>query len=317
MKTTGGVMRRTIGALTLVFAPTMVSADSILHQYNVFTSGNLTENSHVNLNTWVGGDLTGSGAVFSMVGSPNAVGLTVAGSVSGSNIQVNSGKNAVITNNADAGNLHMNGGAVLAPTPGLVAQSAAMTSELAASSSAFAALLANQAAPLLIGGQMMFTVSAATAVNGVAVFSIDGSMLGDSTYQNGFGLAGDYASIGGIIINVTGTSVESKYNFNGNWGNDASVRTKTLWNFQDATSLKLAGNFYGAILAIHADVTQGSTSIDSSVFAKSLTSNGEIHGPLYNGFVPNAVPEPTSVVMGATALVFAAGFARRRASNRV
>ncbi|WP_165063812.1 choice-of-anchor A family protein [Paludisphaera rhizosphaerae] len=303
--------------MAVMFSPALASADSVLQQYSVFTSGDLTANSHVNYNTWVGGNLTGSAnSVFAMNAFTGTYGLTVAGTVSGTNIQVNNGKSVAITSAPPAGTFLLNGGGgQVVPTAGLAAQTTAMTTELVNNSAAFAALATNQAA-LSAGG--VFTVNAATAVNGVAVFSIDGSVLSNSQYQNGFQIAGDYASVGSIIINVTGgTSVSSNYNFIGAWSN--VDRSKVLWNFENATSLTLNNNFYGTILAMKADVTQGSVSIDSNVFAKSLNFNGEIHGPLYTGFVPTsgAVPEPSSMVMSATALAAALGFARRRVRSRV
>lgn len=299
--------------MALTFSPALASAASVLQQYSVFTSGDMTANSHVNYNTWVGGNLTGSAnSVFAMNAFTGTDGLTVAGTVNGSGIHVNNGKNVAITSMPPAGTFNMNGGQVVA-TAGLAVQTAAMTTELVNNSAAFAALATNQAA--MSGG--VFTVNASNAVNGVAVFSIAASDLSNPAYQNGFQIAGNYASVGSIIINVTGGgAVSSNYNFIGDWSK--VDRSKVLWNFGSATSLALNNNFYGTILAMNADVTQGSVSIDSNVFAKSLNFNGEIHGPLYTGFVPSggAVPEPSSMVMAATALTAVVGLARRRVRSR-
>jgi choice-of-anchor A domain-containing protein len=318
------MVRRTFGrivsALFVMSVPGIASASSVLYNYNVVTLGNFTENSHVNFNTFVGGDLYGgSNSVFSMTsGSSNPVGLTIAGVNRAYDIKVNNGKNVVLTDAAsNQGSIIRNGGGQIQYDSTLAQQKAAISSELASTSAAFKALASNQSAPVVTqNGQFTFTANKSTAVNGVAVFTLDGSKLSSQSIQNGISIAGDYLSsdIKGIIINVTGTSItHSQGNFNGAWNNDA-VRTKTLWNFADATSLDLQKNFNGTILAYNANVTQGSTSIDSPVFAKTLVSNGEIHGPLYTGYVPNVatVPEPASVVMAFMGMAFVAGAARRR-----
>jgi choice-of-anchor A domain-containing protein len=310
------ILAQIAGASLILAAPSLTSAESVLYKYSVFTSGNFTQNSHVDYNTFIGGNLLGSGGVFAMnSNTPPGAGLTIAGTAVGSsNQQVNNSRNLVVSSAAAAGTVHLNGGAVVIDTT-LTSQAALLTQELKNDSIAFKALATNQATPALSpGGQFTFTVKASTAVNGVAVFKLDGSQLSNNANQNGISLAGDYASVSSIIINVTGASITSRFNFSG--GGWAPSDAKILWNFAEATSLSLANNFYGSILAINAEVLHSSTSTDGAIFAKSLNSSGEIHLPRYAGFDPTSgvVPEPASVVMAGMGAAFALVAARGRAS---
>ncbi|WZO98411.1 choice-of-anchor A family protein [Isosphaeraceae bacterium EP7] len=310
------IFGRIAGAMLTLAAPGLASADSVLYKYNVVTTGDFTQNSHVDYNTFIGGNLKGSGGVFSMSNNfPVGPGLTIAGTAVGSsNQQVNSNRNLVVSSAGAAGTVHLNGGSLVIDST-LATQAAQISQELQNDSIAFKALATNQAGPVVANnGQFTFTVNAATAVNGVAVFNINGALLSSNSVQNGLSLAGDFASVSSIIINVTGTSITTNGNFNGAW-NGAPISAKTLWNFADATTLTLNNNFQGAILAVNAAVTHSSVSTDGSLFAKSLVSNGEIHKSLYSGYVPSpsVVPEPASLVMAGIGAAFAMVTARRRA----
>src|SRR5689334_18490627 len=114
------MLRRTLGpiasALMVFGLPALASADSVLYNYNVVTLGDFNEKSHVNYNTFVGGNLYGNAnAVFSMTsGSTNPVGLTVAGTNYANNIKVNNGKNVVMTSAAsNQGSIQLNGGGTI------------------------------------------------------------------------------------------------------------------------------------------------------------------------------------------------------------
>jgi choice-of-anchor A domain-containing protein len=74
-------------------ASTGLTAQQILEQFNLVTLGNVTSSSHVDGRSYIGGTLTGSGAVFAMhpqdIAPSTYAGLTVAGSASGLQVTSN------------------------------------------------------------------------------------------------------------------------------------------------------------------------------------------------------------------------------------
>lgn len=94
------------------------------------------------------------------------------------------------------------------------------------------------------------------------------------------------------------------------------MRDNIIWNFYEATTVNFGSrNMMGQVIAPYAHVTsQGN--IDGSIFARSLTTTGEVHLPGYNGLFQNgatsaesqlpgmagvAIPEPGSMTLAAFA----------------
>jgi hypothetical protein len=57
---------------------------------------------------------------------------------------------------------------------------------------------------------------------------------------------------------------------------------------------------------------------NGAVYVDSLSTHGEVHFPLYDGFVPASVPEPSSIAMLSASTILGLGYwiRRRRAGNR-
>lgn len=309
-------------------------AGFVFNQYNVVTTGDLTMQSHVDLNTFVGGNLVGNAnAIFAMnapAGSGNPVGLTVVGSITAPNvgdIKINNGKNLVMTSLADGSSrVSMNGGGQKIQDAGLPALKALIAQELTDASAGYKALAPNNTVGVSPGNQLDFRVNSLATVDGkkLAIFNISGALFNDISYQNGITLSGSLrAQADTIIVNVSGTSVlhDRTGNFTGPFDTPA-IQTRTIFNFWEATTLGIGQqrDFAGAILAPLAVVTKTNQSTDGAIFAREyrVLGGGETHGPLFTGYVPatQAVPEPSTLALAAIGLLGWGLAAARRSRGR-
>lgn len=145
----------------------------------------------------------------------------------------------------------------------------------------------------------------------VKVFSIDGSLLTNSNYQN---LKLNFTNVGSntVLVDVTGSTVDFKWKLG---SNDLS---RIVYSFDQATSLTVGSNdsFEGSILAPKASVTQ-LKNIEGSLIANNWTTVGapELHlnGFQFTGNAP--VPEPSAFALGGFA-VFGGFLAQRKRASR-
>ena len=356
------MLRRHLGPVlqtTLVLAALLVGAPSqatpltslqMLQQFNLVTLGNATINSHVDGRTYIGGNLSGNGAVFgmhpdTMPGSGYAA-LTVAGGVA-SGLQVTAGgatvlgslSNSAINNgptvvggNASNSNFNGSGGSyVYGSKSGVNTNSGSLTKAKAdaalatATSSNFASALTSTSQQLshlastgswwtVSGGRVTF--HAVAGADGIAVFdltAVDSVLLAMSEFEF------DLGSATAAILNSDIATASIKANFIG--GGAQTYGSKLLWNFYDASVLNLNSQFGGSVLATSATLTN-SNNIEGGVFVSQLVQNGEIHQQAYAGSLPSASPPSTGVVPepGSLPLVLSAGLAliavaRRRANT--
>ena len=141
--------------------------------------------------------------------------------------------------------------------------------------------------------------------NGLAVFSVNASDLFGNNKVQQIELFSNNAA--NIVINVAGKVISWNA---GNMVGDLTqnrLRGRLVWNFYEATDIDFKSkNMNGQVLAPNADIRTGGP-IDGSVFAKSLTTTGEVHLPGYNGTLGvSPVPEPSAaglVLLGATTLL--------------
>jgi choice-of-anchor A domain-containing protein len=85
-----------------------------------------------------------------------------------------------------------------------------------------------------------------------------------------------------------------------------SSNNYVLYNFTNTPTVNTDQLFTGSILAPNASLVQGSGDIQGNVIANSFTQDAEIHfgsdgNGNFQGFTPQAVPEPASLVALATA----------------
>ncbi|MDI9635612.1 choice-of-anchor A family protein [Kamptonema cortianum] len=120
-----------------------------------------------------------------------------------------------------------------------------------------------------------------TNPGGTNFFSIDGSLLAGGKTLNVVGGNGSET----LVFNVKGTTID--------WGTSYSgSKTKTLWNFANATTLNVTGaTLTGSVLARNADVFQ-SRNIEGTLISTNLfvTNGAELQSNTFNGTL--AVPEP-------------------------
>jgi choice-of-anchor A domain-containing protein len=265
-----------------------VAAAHVVTQWNLIVTGNLQNNSQdIEGRAFIGGHLTG--------GSPTVgVRLTPATAFLGKTTLAVAGNTAVGTLNLQAGNfrrggsltgtVNFNGGGNGAVDPTLPAQAAAIAADLASLSVFLRDLAPTSTAQFPVGqpGPVRY-IATPSGPDNVAVFSVSAAQVFNNSLIQQIELNAGSAS--SIIINVSGTSVH----FNtgtmvGAW-TSTFARSKVLWNFHEATTLTFDRNFNGAVLAPLAHLTN-TTSIDGSVFVGRMTQNGEVHLPLYSGYVP-------------------------------
>lgn len=313
-----------------------LNEQQILQQFNLVTLGNVTSYSHVDGRSYVGGSLTGYGAVFAMHPSEIApstyAGLTVAGSASGlqvtdygaaiggslSNSTVNKGTSYV---GGSASGSNFNGAAYVAgatsgvnfnggklssvPSTATAATSTNFSTTLKSLSSSLASLKSTGSTVAFNGGKATF--NAVADANGLAVFDLSASNLDAQVFAKGefeFNLG----SAKTVIINVDELSVTSNANFLG--GSAQKIANNVIWNFYNATDITLNSQFGGSILATSANLTNYNN-IEGAVLVNTLTQRGEIHANQFAGNV-SAVPEPESYALMLGGLALMAGIARRR-----
>ncbi|NDY92616.1 choice-of-anchor A family protein [Ideonella livida] len=304
-------------------APAPLGAQQVLREFNLVTLGQAQMASHVDGRSYIGGTLTGQGAVFAMhpqdmpASSTGYAGLTVAGNASGlhvtadgatvlghlSNANINNGP-VVVGGNASNSNFNGSGGSYVygsrsgvnansgnlslgsAQAATAVAQSTDFASVLHGLSDNLASLASTGSHWNVNGGKVTF--HAVADAQGLAVFdltAVDDSLLALSEFEF------DLGSATTVIFNTDVSAAQINANFLG--GSAQAIGSRTIWNFYNATSLNLGTQFGGAVLATEATLTH-SNNIEGGVFVQSLVQYGEIHLQAFSGTVPtvSAVPEP-------------------------
>jgi choice-of-anchor A domain-containing protein len=324
-----------------VFAESL-SAGQVLHQFNLVVIDNATSSSEVDGRSFIGGNLSGGiyDAHPDATPASNYAGLTVQGNatrvmvngngaVVGGNLNnstINSGSSAVFGN---ASNDNFNGPAYVKGTTGgsnfnggTNASLSTGTAAKASSSTNFGSVLTDLSTQLShlasTGSTVTFNSSGSKATfnaianaSGMAVFDlagIDTKVFGANEFE--FNLNGAKT----LILNSDEQSATIAANFLG--GGAQAIGAKTLWNFYNATNLKIKNQFGGSVLAPLAAFSNDNN-MEGGVFVKSLVQKGEIHLQPFNGQIPpvvTPVPEPETYVLMLVGLGFL-GFVSRRRSR--
>jgi hypothetical protein len=179
------------------------------------------------------------------------------------------------------------------------------------------------AAGSISGSSGSYNLTYSGPAGGVAVYNINASALTGSDNLNLSALSTGGA--GTVIIDVTGT-LPANFNFNNtNFTGDfdAQFASKVLFDFGSYTgSITNGRELFGAILAPDA-ILANTNAIDGSVWVQSINAQGEIHqtsggfNEQYTGFDPNAVPEPSTLVLTGFSIFFGGLYQWMRSRSRL
>ena len=335
--------------LTLIAAATLLAgsahaasltAAQVLQQFNVVALDGFQTSSHVDGRSYVGGNLSGNGAVLSM--HPNQLpassyaGLTVAGSVSGvqvtdggvyvggniSNSTVNKGQSVIEGNSS---NTSYNGNGVFyvggAVSGGNLNQT--RVSSLTSLQSAYVNAAGSTDLGHVLHGLSYYlgqlpstgstvsfsnnnhtvTFNAKADANGVAVFdltALDTQIFSSTTTDFIFNMNGAQ----GAVLNTNDKALSLTANFN-----RTDLGSKIVWNFEGATSVTVNRTFDGQVLAVDGTFSNlGGANVEGGVYAKNILSAGEIH----QQSLAAPIPEPETYAMLLAGLGMVGVIARRR-----
>jgi choice-of-anchor A domain-containing protein len=300
--------------------------NAVLSEWSVVTSGNLDLVSDIQGRAYIGGNVVvpqsfNTATVGGSAIGVNDISLAVGGYINaGGDLHINGG--SVVAGGAIISNVIMNShGTETENEPSALPPSP--IAQITSASQYWSTLAANStASPGYTSGQQGPYNFNCAANASVAVFNVSARALFNVNNQI-FTLDPSQATKD-VIINVEGSSI------NWNSGHFASQFNTPQWdghvlfNFYDATSVNLSNDSIGGyIVAPNADVTEDHN-IDGGVMAKNLTVESEVDLPTNNdpsawsGDLPNApVPEASTGFFGVGALVMASGLLFSEKRNRL
>jgi choice-of-anchor A domain-containing protein len=297
-------------------------ADNISwQQFDLVTLGNFQSSSDVEGSSLIAGNTSGTwnSSIHQNV-TPPAVTVILGGSQSGT-LNMDGGGSLLVSSAGDVtGTVNFNDGGtgkgslIVDPTT-VTSDISTVTSQLHAASAAYAALPTDTSINTVTFGSNTATFTAGGAnANGVAVFTVSASELA-SVGQ--FDLASVASGVTSIVINVTGSG---SFSFSGNFiGSFGNFESTTLWNFStNIDSITTNSAWDGAFMALGASVTTNQD-FNGAVFVDNLSTQSEVHLPLFDGFIPApSVPEPSSIALLSVSTIFGLGYLirRRRAEAR-
>lgn len=284
-----------------VCAAAMVASTAgagIVNDWNLIVLNNLSgDGDDIEGTAFIGGNFVSSGSPV-LAKNLNAgayAGVTtvaVGGNFSAINVNMQAGN--LRYGGTFSGNFNPNGGGNRAQDGSIPGMVAGYASQLTGLSTFYRGLTTNSSVTVPGGQPAPVIYTSGAPSGGVAVFNVAAASVFNSGLIQQIELNAGNASA--IVINVSGTSVNySNGNMVGGWQTNFA-RTKVIWNFWEATSIAVNRNFNGAILAPFATLTN-STAIDGSVFVGAMNQNGEVHLPLFTGYVP--APAGASLIAGA------------------
>jgi choice-of-anchor A domain-containing protein len=308
----GLFMLRAAISVCVVLAAGGVASAGTFSDWNLLVRKDLSNmTSHVDGSALIGGNLSGSGSVFSMhqVSASNGAGLMVGGNVTGSH-QVNQGGDFVY-GGTNSGSVLTNGGGSAQQQVGIGATVSAAFAHAGAYSSFLRDLAPTGTLTLLDGtkGKLNSASTVGIGSDQYAVYSLNASNINAmSELDLNFGSA-DF-----VVINVDASSLVMDMNFIGGMNQNNSDRI--VWNFFNATDLDITHNLSGMVLATLADVNISGSGMYGSLIADSISGiSAEVRLKTFSGdFDIPAVPLPPAAWAGLATLggIFGVRAVRRR-----
>lgn len=254
-----------------------------INDWNLMVFGNHQISSNVEGNVLVRGNLTGTGDIGTRLTPASSflgqTTLLVGGNVNVGNIQLQAGN--LRHAGTFSGNVNFNGGGNRAASAAALATANAAFAEVTGVSN-FLSSQAPTSTPSIPGSPSAVNFVAQPRPDGVAIINIPGAMLSSGNVQN-FNL--NFNGATSVIFNVSGSTISiSGGNFIGTLA-DPNTATRVLWNFHEATSINVQRTFTGAFIAPNANVTNTSTIVGVTA-VNNFTQNGQVHVPLYTGYIP-------------------------------
>jgi len=271
-----------LGASCAIAIATNASA-SVLSEWNLIVRNSVTTTSEVDGSALVGGSILGTSNYSThLVTASNGAGLAVGGNIgAGINVQINNGGDLRIAGSV-LGTVNLNGGGTAITDPTVPAQVSAAMSEAGWISAHYASLTTNgtvdgggnmNASPVVLDGQL------------VAVYSIT-----QAQFDSLGGINLNFGSAQSVVINfiANGTGIADLIappNIIG--GFNQANSSKIIWNFPNASVVKVNNSFNGALLAPNADLQLTGGGINGSVIVDNISvMNAEIRRWNYEGYVP-------------------------------
>ena len=139
----------------------------------------------------------------------------------------------------------------------------------------------NISIPTTVTAPLIFYVNNVD-VNGIAAFYINGNTVLNNPFVQAIRIIVDSAVMSAVqlvVINLSGTAISFSYgNMDGAWLASTTGKSKTIWNFNQATSIMFTRNLQGGLLAPYAAVNTN-VNIDGMTAVDSLITSAEVREP--------------------------------------
>ena len=285
------------------------------------TAGNIGTTSDVEGRIAAANDVTQATTIGSTLGSDpygsqaDGYAMVAGVGVTASNyFSINGGGNVYAANGGGSYNWN-DGGKLVATGPSPINFSSLSTT-LDAQSQQLAALTPNGTVTLGTGSNPSWLVLSGTSTT-LNVFTLTAAQFASS--NNPLDIEVPAGST--VVINVEGTNVTlgSGIYFKGQQESDSNNDSgMILFNFPDASTVAIDGHLDGAVLAPFATLT-GNSQMGGNFIAAAIGQTGEVHNDEFEGTLPSApspTPEPGSLTLMGSGLLFMTGWLARRGRFR-